>query len=96
MRPRIDEPVRRQTDPGGPELGGPARSPSRCRRRNATTAPTMPAATPIPMSTHAHAGRPLDSEEFFSFDAAAAAAAAAAAWFDEVSVVVVVVGVVVV
>jgi hypothetical protein len=78
-----------------PGLGGPDCL-FRCRRRNATIAPTMPAATPAPMSTHAHAGRPPDSEELFSFDAAAAAAAAAAAWFDEVSVVVVVVGVVVV
>jgi hypothetical protein len=66
----------------------------RRRRRIATTAPTMPAATPAPISTHAQPGRPPDSEELFSLDAAAAAAAAAAAWLDEVSVVVV--GVVVV
>jgi hypothetical protein len=67
-----------------------------CRRRIATTAPTTPAATAAPMSTHAQAGRPPDSDELFSLDAAAAAAAAAAAWLDDVSVVVVVVGVVVV
>jgi hypothetical protein len=50
-----------------------------CRRRRITTyAPTMPAATPAPISTHAQAGRPLDSGGLFCLDAAAAAAAAAA------------------
>jgi hypothetical protein len=56
----------------------------------------MPAATPAPISTHAHAGRPLEPDELFSLEAAAAAAAAAAPAWLVVSVVVVVVGVVVV
>jgi hypothetical protein len=57
----------------------------------------MPAATPAPISTHAQAGRPPDSEEFCLDLAAAAPAAAAGRWFVvSVVVVVVVVGVVVV
>ena len=61
-----------------------------------TTAAVAAAATPAPISTHAHPGSPLDCAGSSGLDAAAAAAAAAAAWLEEVSVVVSVVGVVVV